>query len=124
MGNKIITICLMLLVTLVSCKDDAKSKAEADQGTEATAEKTIQLTNYSDANWTSGVGVEFNMFLADNTKENLEIIKTAKELHLYDGTIIKVTGHTVADPFIQINIDGKASDYKTLAGFPNKITVK
>jgi hypothetical protein len=124
MCRTVYTICLLALFTLSSCKDETKTTGTGEVKETAQAEKTIQLSSYTDSNWSSGVSVEYGMFLLENSKSNEELVKGAKELQLSDGTLVKVTGYTVADPFIQLNIEGKASQYQDLAAHPNKIIVK
>lgn len=121
MSKSIYTITLILAFALFSCKNENK---EAETAKEEKKEITIQLSNYTDNNWTAGVAKELNMFIVDNTKSNEEIIKNAKELELNDGSIVKVTGYNVADPFIQVNLDTKAIDYKDAASHPNQIIVR
>lgn len=123
MKNTIYAICMMVTLALVSCKNESKT-SDAAVATEEVKEKTIKLANYSDENWTAGVAKELNMFLADNTPENTELLKGVKELELADGTIVKVTGTAVSEPFIQINIETKGSDHQVQAAYPNLIFVK
>lgn len=122
MKTNIFIVCLIAVLSLGSCKNEAKTDEVAK---EAEVKKTtLQLTNLSDENWEGGVGVEYDMFLVDNTKENEELVKTAKELHFTDGTKVKVIGYTVNDPYIQINLEGEASNFKAVAAHPNVIEVK
>jgi len=124
MKNKIYVICMMVALALVSCKNDPKATETTPAKEGEAKEKTIKLANYSDENWKEGVAIEFNMFLADNTPENTELLKGVKELELVDGTIVKVTGTTVAEPFIQINLEAKGSTYQSQAAYPNLIFIK
>lgn len=120
MKNNIFIVCLVAIFSLGSCKNDAKTVEPAQ---EEVKKNSIQLTNLSDVNWDGGVGITYDMFLVDNTKENEALIKGAKELEFSDKTKIKVIGYTVVDKFIQINVEGKASSFKNVAIYPNYITV-
>lgn len=121
MKNNIFVACLIALLSLGSCKNEAKTEEVAKEA--EVKKNSLQLANYSDSNWEAGVGIEFNMFLTDNTPENEALLKTAKELEFVDGTKLKVLGYTIVDKFIQINIEGKAYNFKSLAVYPNPITV-
>lgn len=121
MKNNIFIVCLMAIFSLSSCKNETKSVEPAK---EEVKKNSFQLSNYSDSNWDAGVGIEFNMFLADNTPENEALLKSAKELEFGDGTKVKVLGYNIVDKFIQINIEGKAYNFKTLAVYPNYIVAK
>lgn len=120
--KKITVLTLLMSILLISCKNEAKQ--EVAPAVEKPVEKTIVLTQYSDENWEKGVGKDLNMFLVDLNDTNKELLKDAKELELVDGKIVKVTGVNIAEPFIQIIIDGKASDYMGKASYPNEIYIK
>lgn len=115
-------IYIVCLIVFVACKEDAK-KDESTPVTEV-EEKTIVLSNYSDENWDKGVAIELNMFLVDLTDKNKELLENVKELELVDGTIVKVTGINIAEPFIQINTLEKAEMFKEKASHPNIIFIK
>lgn len=115
-------VYLFCLIALISCKDDTK-KEEITPVVQET-EKTISLSNYSDENWEKGVGREYNMFIVDFTESNKELLKDVKVLELVDGTIVKVTGITISEPFIQINIEETAQKFKETASYPNLIFIK
>jgi len=121
MKNTIFIVCLVAIFSLNSCKDDTKA---VETTKEEVKKNSIQLTNLTDVNWDGGVGIEYDMFLTDNTKENEELLKSAKELVFSDGSKIKVLGYKVNDIYIQINVEGKASSFKNVAVYPNTITVK
>lgn len=120
--KKITVLALLMSILLISCKNEVK--VESTPEVVEPVEKSIVLTQYSDENWDKGVGKEFNMFLVDLNDKNKELLKDAKELELVDGKIVKVTGINIAEPFIQIVIDGKASDYMGQASYPNEIYIK
>jgi hypothetical protein len=120
--KKIVLLAILVSVFMVSCKNEVK--VESAPEVVEPAEKTIVLTQYSDENWDKGVGKELNMFLVDLNDKNKELLKDVKELELVDGKIVKVSGVNIAEPFIQILIDGKASDYMGKASYPNEIYVK
>lgn len=123
MRNNIFIACLIAVLSLGSCKNETKS-ADASKEEVEVKKNSFQLTNYSDENWDGGVGIEYNMFLTDNTKENEELLKKAKELEFSDGTKIKVLEYKIADKFIQILVDGKAYGFKGVAIYPNYIVAK
>jgi len=112
---------IVCLIVIVGCKEEVKKETNSPIVED---EKTIVLSNYSDENWNNGVAIELNMFLVDLTDTNRELLKDIKELELVDGTIVKVTGTTVADPFIQINTEEKADLYKEKASYPNVIFIR
>lgn len=115
-------IYIICLVSLVACKNEAKKEEVVVAPKEN--EKSIVLSNYSDENWEKGVAIELNMFLVDLNDSNKELLKNVKELELIDGTIVKVSGTTVAEPFIQINTVEKANLFIEKAANPNVIFVK
>lgn len=121
MRTKIYAICMLAILSFVSCKNEPKT---AEPVKEEVKENTIKLTNYTDSNWNLGVGIELNMFLVDNNAENKEKLKAVKELKLSDGTYVAVTGTKEEGPFIQILLTEKASSFQKLAGYPNDITVE
>lgn len=110
---------------LLSCKEDAKTTE--NQGTEAVAaenKNSFQLSNYSDENWSNGVGVAYNMLLTDFSKEKEEMLKKGKELEFKDGTIIPYTGVEVNGEFINILLAENPSQYKDVAKYPNQVIVR
>ncbi len=117
---------MLLVFSLLSCKDDKKGTGTENAATETAAENAnvIQLANYSDENWSAGVGIKFNMFLADYSKETEELLKKGHSLVFEDGTIIPYASYQVADQFIQILVDQKASDFQDVAQYPKKVTIK
>lgn len=120
-----ILMSMLLIFSLLSCKDDKKT-AETDQTAVKTevATNVIKLTNLTDANWAAGVGIKYDMFLTDYSKEKEELIKNGHSLKFSDGSSIPYVGYDVADKFIQIKVGQKASDFKDVAQFPNAITVE
>ena len=121
-----ILMSMLLIFSLLSCKDDKKA-AEADQTTvktEVANPNAIQLTNLSDSNWAAGVGVKFDMFLTDYSKEKEALIKKGHALKFNDGSSIPYIGYDVVDKFIQIKVAQKASDFKDIAQFPNTIIIE
>lgn len=88
------------------------------------ATSKIKLSNYSDANWKAGVGVSLNMFLVDNTEQNLNVIKNARKLIFADKTFVTITGYKPADKFIQITILQNANSYLKQASYPAEITLE
>lgn len=120
MKNKIFTACLFLVLALVSCKEEAKKETEVAKE----SEKSIQLSNYSDTNWKEGVGIEFPMFITDNTPANLSMLEGAKMLEFVDGTSIKINSIKEEGNFIQIVIDDKGSNFQNLAQYPSYIFIK
>ncbi|WP_298146231.1 hypothetical protein [Flavobacterium sp.] len=120
MTRNIFVICLIAVLSLSACKEEKQTQT----ATEASKESGFQLSNYSDENWNAGVGREFNMFIMDNTPANAAALKDVKQVELADGTTINVTGVNVVDPFIQIVIDAKASDYQAKAAYPQYIFLK
>lgn len=116
-------ICLMVMFTLFSCKNETKTtEPTAVKATEN--ENSAQLSNLTDDNWTGGVGNIYNMFLIDYSEKNEALLKTATNMELVDGTTIKIGSYDVVKPYIRINLEGKASDYKAKAAFPNYIFFK
>lgn len=115
-------IYIFCLIAFVACKEETK-KDEATAVAEV-EEKTIVLSNYSDENWDKGVAIELNMFLVDLTDKNKELLEDVKELELVDGTIVKLTGTSVTDQFIQLYTEEKASVFKEKASNPNVIFIK
>lgn len=120
MRKNILAICVLCALVFASCKKEEKKEEE----TPKKVENVITLSNFSDVNWKSGVAVEYNMFLADNTPANLELIKKAKKLVFADGTFATVTGYTEADKFIRINLAEKANTFMTQAAYPFEIKVE
>lgn len=121
MKKSIWAICIICSLVFSSCKNDAKTNEEKE---EQKTEKTIKLSNYSDTNWKSGVGIEYNMFIVDNTKKNMEIVKAAKKFVFADGTFATVTGVKEADTFIQINLTEVGSTFQNEAEYPNEIKIE
>lgn len=117
---------MLLVFSLLSCKDDKKATGTENAATEAAADNAtvIQLANYSDENWSAGVGTKFNMFLADYSKQNEDLLKNGHSLVFEDGTVIPYTSYQVAGQFIQILVDQKASDFQDVAQYPKKIIIK
>lgn len=115
-------IYIVCLIAIVGCKEESKKEDVTSASNEN--EKTIVLSNYSDENWEKGVAIELNMFLVDLTDSNKELLKDVKQLELVDGTIVKVTGTAVAEPFIQINTEEQAQLFKEKASYPNVIFIK
>lgn len=122
MKKSILAICVICSLVFSSCKNDAKTNEENKE--EQKTEKTIKLSNYSDTNWKSGVAIELNMFIVDNTKKNMELVKDAKKFIFADGTFATVTGVKEADTFIQINLTDVGSTFQNQAGYPNDIKVE
>jgi len=114
-------IYIVCLIAIVACKEEVKKEVTLPIVEE---QKTIVLSNYSDENWNNGVAIELNMFLVDLTDSNQELLKDVKELELIDGTIVKITGINIAEPFIQINTEEKAQMFKEKASHPNVIFIK
>jgi hypothetical protein len=120
MKNKFFAACMFFVLALVSCKEEARKETEPAKETE----KSIQLSNYSDTNWKAGVGIEFPMFLADNTPSNLALIKDAKVLEFEDGTKIDLVSYKEEGNFIQLIINDKGSNFQNVAQYPSYIFVK
>lgn len=123
-----ILMSMLLVLSLLSCKDDKKA-AEADKAATETKSETedptaIKLSNYSDENWSAGVGITFNMFLTDYSKEKEALIKAGTKLVFEDGTIVPYQGYEVAKDYIRISIAEKSSDYKEIAQYPHVISVQ
>lgn len=120
-------LCLLVVATLFSCKDSKEtSTVEETKPTEVKVENknAITLSNYSDENWNSGVGITYNMLLTDFSKEKETLIKGGKELELADGTILPYVGYQVVENFIQIQLNENATKYKAVVEYPNKIVIK
>lgn len=122
-----VIMSLFAVLSIIACKDDKKS-ADAEKQTEAaqvTEDPTmIKLSNLTDENWAGGVGITYDMFLTDYTKEKEELLKSGKVLLLQDNTKIKYVGYQVDKQYIQIHLAEKASTYKDIAAYPNEILVQ
>lgn len=124
MKTRFIAIFLILF-SIFSCKDN-KPAEETKAPVEVKAENpnAIKLSNYSDENWSNGVGITFKMLLTDFSKEKEELIKNGKELILADGTAVPYVGYEVAGKYIHIFLTEPAVKYSAAAEYPNIITVK
>jgi hypothetical protein len=121
MRNSILVICALCTLIFTSCKKDTPKTEEpvADKK----VENVIVLSKYSDNNWKSGVAVDLNMFLVDNTEKNLELVKKSKKFVFADGTFATITGFKEQEGFIQVNTLEKASTFNQ-AAYPFEITVE
>lgn len=120
-------LCLVVFTTLFSCKENKETTTtEEPKNTEAVVENknAITLSNYSDENWSNGVGITYNMLLTDFSKDKETLIKGGRELELADGTILPYVGYEVVDNFIHIQLNENGTKYKAALEYPNKIIVK
>lgn len=122
MKNNILVICVLCTFIFSSCKNETQKTEEPVAP--AKVEKALKLSNYSDENWKLGVAIELNMFLVDNTKQNLELVKNAKKFHFADGTFATITGFKEADKFIQVYTLEKAANFMNQAVYPFEIIVE
>ena len=109
---------------LLSCKDNAKTDTQNNTEAAAEVKNTLQLSNYSDDNWSNGVAVSLNLLLTDYSKEKEEMLKKGKELEFKDGTIVAYTGIEVKGDFINILLTEAPAPYKGVAQYPNQVIVK
>lgn len=120
-----IVMTMFLVASLLSCKDDKKAvETENKAETEVQDPTMIQLSNLTDENWSGGVGVTYNMFLTDYTKEKEELLKNGKTLLLEDNTKVPYVGYVVDKQYIQIHLSEKGSTYKDIAAYPHEILVQ
>lgn len=119
-----ISLLFVLLALLTACKEE-KAETTNPAATETTVKATneITLSNYSDENWNKGVGITYKMFLADNTPENLNLIKNGKELEFANGKKIPYVGYEVKGTYIQIMITEKPDAFASAAEYPNTIKI-
>ena len=118
-----IVLSLLVVITLFSCKQEAKTAVEETPKVVKLA-NALTLSNYSDENWTNGVGVTYNMFLTDFSKENEALLKTGTELVFNDGSKVAYVGYEIVGNFIQIQLNEKATKFNSVASYPNEITIK
>lgn len=122
-----VLIGLLSLSLAFSCQDKKASEENAaKETTEAAANSssTIQLANYSDENWKSGVGTTFNMLLVDYSKEKFDLISQGKELNLPSGHKLPYLGCEKQGDFIQIMLNEKPETYQVELEYPNELTVE
>jgi hypothetical protein len=117
-------LCALVALSLFSCKDNKVTTKSSVTEAKAENRNTLSLSNYSDENWKSGVGITYKMFLTDYSKEKEELLKTGKEIVLADSTSIPYIGYEVAGNYIHILLNEIPTKYVAAAEYPNVITVK
>lgn len=122
-----VLIGLLSLSLAFSCQDKKESgekTAQESAETPAKAATSVQLANYSDENWSNGVGITFNMLLVDYSEEKFQLLSKGTELTLPSGQKLPYVGVEKQGNFIQVMLNEKPTTYKTALEYPNEITIK
>lgn len=85
---------------------------------------SIKLSNLTDSNWDGGVHRRRNIFLAENTVVNQNLMNNADRLKFKDGRTVTIVEHKKVGNYVQIFIKQEnAYSLKEVAAFPNSIEI-